>query len=113
MFEYAATILRVVDGDTVDLKVDLGFRHFMEDRFRMAGINAPDNENVTAKKAATAFLSGLLPVGTKVKLKTDKDETEKYGRWLGIIWISSSALSVNTLMLDNGHAVIYTGGPRA
>ena len=112
MYEYEAVVMRVIDGDTVDLKVDLGFRTFKEDRFRLMGINAPDNENPDGKKAATLHLLSLIPLGSNVFIITDKNRTEKYGRWLATIWTPGILASVNRLMINDGHAQLYVGGPR-
>lgn len=112
----------------MDLEVDLGFDIRFTQKVRFYGINAP--EKVTPEgKAASAYLKGLLEPGTAVIMRTLKDRTEKYGRYLGILWLphpdpSINPLpnpadtlhwldnSVNEVMVTSGHAVEYYGGPR-
>lgn len=107
-YEYEATVLRVVDGDTVDMSVDLGFRVNMRDRFRLTGINAPERGQ-EGWAVATAALQNMLPVNARVRIQTahpsTRDPKDKYGRWLATIF--ASALNVNQAMLDQGHAMEY------
>ena len=106
---YPATVARVVDGDTVRLVVDVGFRMRYEDNFRLAGINAPELRE-EAGKAARDFLRELLPEGQAVTVETAK--AGKYGRWLAKVFLRSETSSVNTALLAAGHAVEYHGGKR-
>jgi len=105
-FVHAATIIRVVDGDTVWLHVDLGFRCCIDIDIRMLGINAPEMHGATsaAGHAAAAFLSTLLPVGLPVILESAGND--KYGRWLGKIYLNDGT-DVNNTMVITGHAVVY------
>jgi micrococcal nuclease len=103
MYQYYATVGRVVDGDTVDLEVDLGFHMVARIRFRLTGINAPEMSTVDGPQAKM-HLQSLLPVGTSVRITTAK--ADKYGRWLAVIY-DQRERSVNQLMLDAGHAVRY------
>ena len=99
MYNYNAALIRVVDGDTVWLRVDLGFRMFAELSFRMAGINTAElNEagGAAARDALTALLRALGPV---FPIQTSKPD--KYGRWLVTIG------PVNAQMIALGHAVPY------
>ena len=88
MYEYNATIRRVVDGDTVDVTLDLGFDILYNSRIRLHGIDTPESRtrDLEEKKyglAAKAFVEAHLPVGSIRKLTTVKDKTGKYGRILG------------------------------
>jgi micrococcal nuclease len=90
MWTYRAIIIRVVDGDTVDVRIDLGFSVLHEARLRLLGIDAPemlarDPAERERARAATARLSALLPVGAAVTVTTQKDRREKYGRYLARI----------------------------
>ena len=93
MFEYKAKVLRVVDGDTVDLEVDLGFRTLMRDRFRLSGIDTPETYGV--KKGSEEYKAGMKAKewleekigGEIILIKTHKDKRGKYGRWLCEIFI--------------------------
>lgn len=108
MYEYRAQVLRVVDGDTVHLEVDVGFSASIKMKIRLAGINAPELDT-DAGKAARDYLSGLLPIGSNVFIRTLKDRQEKYGRYLAYIYADSMNGSVcfNNLLVENGHAVTY------
>tara|TARA_R110000765_G_scaffold341540_1_gene431634 strand:+ start:2738 stop:3043 length:306 start_codon:yes stop_codon:yes gene_type:complete len=85
MYEYRAKVVRVVDGDTVDFLVDLGFRISFKIRTRLIGVNTPERGKTDFKKA-TAMLENLMlsksdEDGYNI-IKTNKDKTGKYGRWL-------------------------------
>lgn len=105
-YRYAATVLKIVDGDTVDLRVDCGFRLFVEDRFRFYGINAPELANAPAGPDAKAALAAMIPVGSAIVVETMKPK-DKYGRWLGILHTAGEAASVNDRMVASGNAVPY------
>lgn len=109
MYEYRATVIRVVDGDTVWLNVDLGFEVRRSDSFRFLGINAPETSTPEGKSARD-WLTTYLPPGTVVTVRTEKDRREKYGRYLATILLNGADL--NDLALKTGHAVPYFGGPR-
>mgnify|MGYP003394911693 CR=1 FL=1 len=115
MYEYRATVVGVVDGDTVDLDVDLGFHTQFNSRFRLFGINTPESygkEASVAGHAAKDRLKALLPVGLVVLVRTEKDKTEKYGRFLGTIQLRDGPLagkSVNDILVKEGHALAYFG----
>lgn len=85
MYEYRAKVVRVVDGDTVDFLVDLGFKISFKIRTRLMGVNTPERGKVDFKKA-TVMLENLMlskadEDGYNI-IKTNKDKTGKYGRWL-------------------------------
>ena len=89
MHTYKCTILRVVDGDTVDVDIDLGFGVWMrKERVRLLGIDTPESR--TSDKVekvygnlAKDFVKSYLPVGSSQTLQTEKDKTGKFGRILG------------------------------
>jgi Kyanoviridae endonuclease len=114
MYEYMVEIDRVVDGDTVDLVVDLGFNIRITERFRLFGINAPESrtrDKAEKQKglAATAYLKTELENASAIMIKTDKDKKGKYGRWLGTLWVMKEArlewTNLNDQMVNHGHAV--------
>lgn len=110
MYEYRATLLRVVDGDTVHLEVDLGLDVRLQIGTRLAGIDAPEL-NTLAGKASRDYLRLLIPPGTPVTVRTEKDRREKYGRYL--VWITMlDGVDVNGLLVAEGHARPYDGGAR-
>lgn len=103
MYEYRATILRVVDGDTVHAEVDLGMDIRVRATLRLAGINAPEigtPEGVAAK----AFLTERIGTGPLV-IRTTRDRREKFGRYLATLLIGD--LNLNEAMVAAGHAVPY------
>ena len=115
MYEYKAKVLRVVDGDTVDLEVDKGFNTFMRDRFRLFGIDAPETYGV--KKTSEEYAAGQKAKNwlkekienRSVIVKTHKDKRGKYGRWLAEIFrvVEEEEESVNNQMIKLGLAQEY------
>lgn len=108
MYEYKAKLVRVVDGDTVYLEVDLGFHIRTELSFRLVGIDAPEvrgSEREAGLKSKAA-LEELLAKGS-ITVKTEK--TGKYGRWLANIFVHDGvgAIEVNEEMIKLGHAEKY------
>ena len=117
MYEYKATIRRVVDGDTVDVTLDLGFNIMFNSRIRLLGIDTPESRtrDLEEKKrglAAKDRVKELCPVGSSVILKTTKDGRGKFGRILGEIFVSGVVQSINQLLVEEGHAVEYDGGKK-
>jgi micrococcal nuclease len=106
MYTYSAEIVRVIDGDTVDLNIDLGFHIKMLRRARLLMINAPE-KNTDLGRISKEFLSKTLPEGSLVTIKTQLDKNDKYGRVLVEIFVPDEILSVNKIMLDAGHAEHY------
>ena len=113
MYEYKCKMVRVVDGDTVDVDIDLGFGVWLrKQRIRMYGIDTPesrtsDDEEKIYGKAASAFLTKWTNAGD-LTLKTFKDGKGKYGRILGELWYGGEH-NINQLLVDNHHAVRYHG----
>ncbi len=117
MFEYNCELSRVVDGDTVDLWVDLGFNIRVHERFRLARIDAPESrtKDVAEKirgQDATIFLEKQLHTAWCIKVQTEKDKKGKYGRWIGTIYTahkpnpdSDDWKDINSLMVTEGHAI--------
>lgn len=117
MYEYRAVVNDVIDGDTVDLTVSLGFHMTFSSRFRLYGINTPESYGAEASDAgrnAKERVKALLPKGASVMLRTERDKTEKYGRYLGTIFClddkgAVKTASVNDLLIAEGHAKAYLG----
>jgi micrococcal nuclease len=113
MYTYKATIVRVIDGDTVVLNIDLGFKIHHITPCRLAGINAPEMNSKDEKVRAAAvqskeYLMGLLPEEMEVTIISKK--LDKYGRPVVFFLAESNKYrTVNDLMIDAGHAVIYKG----
>ena len=104
MYEYNAVILHITDGDTVKLDIDVGLRIHCFDTVRLSGINTPEM-NTDLGKTSKKILERIIPVGTKVRIKTKKDRKGKYGRWLATIY--KGRFNVNKYMLRYGHAKEY------
>lgn len=116
LFHYQAEITRVVDGDTVDAFIDLGFDLHSKQRVRLFGINTPEcrtRDKAEKKKglAAKAFVvAALKKVKNKCVIKTRLDEKGKFGRTLGTIYVGQKNL--NSTLVNEGHAERYYGGKR-
>ena len=113
MYEYSCEVKRVVDGDTIDVILDLGFDIFHKCRVRLYGIDTPESrtrnkdEKVRGKMAA-AFLKDAIENGEKVVIQTKlKDSRGKFGRVLGEIIVDD--VNINQAMVDNYLAVAYFG----
>ena len=112
MFEYKCKVTNIVDGDTVDVDIDLGFGVWLRDqRIRLYGIDTPESRTSDPfeklyGKAATEFLKKWLD-GGDVTIKTHKDERGKFGRILGELWVFDT--NVNKKMIEEHHAVEYHG----
>ena len=112
MFEYKCKVTNVVDGDTVDVDIDLGFGVWLRDqRIRLYGIDTPESRTSDPfeklyGKAATEFLKKWLD-GGDVTIKTSKDGRGKFGRILGELWVFDT--NVNKKMIEEHHAVEYHG----
>lgn len=111
MYEYRCQVKRVVDGDTVDLIIDLGFSIYTRQRVRLEGIDAPENRtrDLEEKKKgilASEFLNELLAGLDGLKVRTTM-EKGKFGRVIGDIMYPTRGgwMSVSRVMVDNGHAV--------
>ena len=121
MYEYKCKILRVVDGDTVDVDIDLGFGIWMhKERVRMMGIDTPESRtrDKVEKKfglASKQFVKDNMPVGSMQVLKTEidksgEDKKGKFGRILGDFIIDDKRLT--DTMVAEGYAVAYFGGSK-
>lgn len=96
-------MVKVVDGDTLHLSVDLGFDIKRRDSFRLYGLNAPEMSTPEGV-AAKAWLVAKLGEGVLI-ITTRKDTREKFGRYLCTLWIDHQ--NVNEAMILDGHAVPY------
>jgi len=121
MYEYEIKVLRVVDGDTIDAQVDLGFKIHHNIRIRLYGINAPeartrDLEEKKRGKAATARVEEIIQNADKIILKSHG--IGKFGRCLGEITIinfedkEDKEHNLTETLLAEGHGVPYFGGKR-
>lgn len=111
MYNYKATVERIVDGDTIDVVIDLGFKITTHQRIRLKDINTPETYNV--KKDSEEYKKGLAAKefvvkrieanGNEVTLDTDKD-TGKFGRYIATIILADSETSLNDELVEKGFA---------
>lgn len=104
MYQYHIKVLRVVDGDTLHVDVDLGMDIHVQQTLRLYGLNAPER-NTSAGIAASVWLRVRLALAADLIVDTVKDRREKYGRYLGTLW--DGALNINEEMIAAGQAVVY------
>ncbi len=116
MYEYyVRKVEGVVDGDTIDVLIDLGFDILFASRVRLAGIDTPESRTKDlAEKAlgleAKEYLKKNLKDAKSVVIKTEKmDSSEKYGRILGWVYINGDTESLNDKMINDGYAWGYLG----
>lgn len=126
MYEYKAIIERVVDGDTIDVIIDLGFKTWKKVRVRMEGINTPESRtrDLEEKKRGLAAKDRLVEI-----LKYNNNECTlkvsgvgKFGRAIASVYVdtlspasdksSMTEINVNKQLIEEGHAVAYDGGKR-
>jgi micrococcal nuclease len=116
MYEYfVKEVKNVVDGDTIDVIIDLGFDILFASRVRLAGIDTPESRTTDkAEKAlgieAKEYLKKQLKDAKSVVIRTEKmDSSEKYGRILGWVYINGESESINNKMINDGYAWGYLG----
>ena len=114
---YSCKLVRVVDGDTADAMIDLGFNVWVKNRIRFMGVDAWESRtrNLEEKKkglAAKAYVKDLLENSDDGKFSIISHGVGKYGRVLGELFVKGHEKSVNQLLLENGHAYEYEGGKK-
>jgi micrococcal nuclease len=116
MYEYfVREVKNVVDGDTIDVVIDLGFDILFASRVRLAGIDTPESRTTDkAEKAlgieAKEYLKKQLKDSKSVVIRTEKmDSSEKYGRILGWVYVNGDSESLNNKMINDGYAWGYLG----
>jgi micrococcal nuclease len=116
MYEYRVkTVIAVVDGDTIDVEIDLGFDISITKRVRLAGIDTPESRTTDKVEKALGLevkelLKKKLKAATQIVIRTEKpDSSEKYGRVLGWLYIDGDGESVNNALVAGGYAWGYMG----
>ena len=123
-YVYRCTVTRVVDGDTVDADIDLGFQIIYKERIRLMGIDTPESRtrNKVEKAlglASKARLKELLKTAEPLQgkrgkkaiyLQTSKEGKGKFGRILGTLWVNGE--NVNDILISENHARPYFGGSK-
>jgi micrococcal nuclease len=116
MFEYyVKKVTKVVDGDTIDVDIDLGFDISFSSRVRLAGIDTPESRTRDKMEKALgleakAYLKSQIDSAKTIVIKTEKmNSSEKYGRILGWLFLDGSTVSMNEKMIADGYAWEYLG----
>jgi len=116
MYEYRVRkVTKILDGDTIDVDLDLGFNISYSQRVRLSGVDTPESrtKDLNEKKfgvEAKEYVKSLIDNAKLVVIKTEKpDSSEKYGRILGQVFLDGSSISVNQMLIDNGYAWAYDG----
>jgi len=114
---YSAKLQRVVDGDTCDALIDLGFDTWVKKRIRFYGVDTWESRtrNLEEKKkglAAKDYVKDLLENSDEGKFLLKSHGVGKYGRVLGELFVKGNDTSVNDLLKENGHASEYYGGKK-
>ena len=111
-------VLRVVDGDTIDADIYLGFDSSLTQRIRLAGIDTPESRTKDLKEKelgidAKNWLKHRLEGANDIIIRTElPDSTEKYGRIIGHLYINGEDASLNNQMISEGYALAYDGGTK-
>ena len=112
------SVTKVVDGDTIDADIDLGFDISLSKRIRLAGIDTPESRTTNIKEKAMGleskeWLKKTLEGAKDILIKTElPDSTEKYGRIIGHLFINGQETSLNNQMITSGYALAYDGGTK-
>lgn len=103
LYHYEATVTRIVDGDTIDVDIDMGFGCTIHHRLRLARINAPEVRGVERQEglAAKEWIETFLPIGSVVMIRTYKDDS--FGRYIAEIWVSEWQ-NLSDMIVNEGHA---------
>ena len=119
MYEYRVKkVNKIVDGDTIDVDIDLGFDISFSSRVRLAGIDTPESRTTDLKEKALGVevkekIKKELAAAKDVVIKTEKpDSSEKYGRILGWVFLDGNTVSLNQQLIDQGYAWTYGGGTK-
>lgn len=101
MYQYKATVSKVIDGDTIHALVDLGFKVYTDIVFRLSDINAPERFTSEGKIATAALTNKIL----HQPITVDSRGKDKYGRWLATIYHNGE--NINHWLLSEGYAAEY------
>ena len=113
------SVHKVVDGDTIDADIDLGFDISLTKRIRLAGVDTPESrtKDVHEKELgleSKEWLKNRLQFAKDIIIRTElPDSTEKYGRIIGHLFINGEETSLNNQMINEGYAWEYDGGTKA
>ncbi|MEU4331368.1 thermonuclease family protein [Nonomuraea dietziae] len=103
LYVYAATVAKVVDGDTLDLVVDLGFGTSHKIRARLVGVYSPELGTPEGETAAEFTRAWVAAHGPDIRVRTFRDRKERYGRYLATI-TGADGISLGEALVEAGHA---------
>jgi len=112
------SIHKVVDGDTIDADIDLGFDISLTKRIRLAGVDTPESRTTDANEKklgleSKEWLKKRVDGAKDIIIRTElPDSTEKYGRIIGHLFINGEEISLNNQMITEGYAWLYDGGTK-
>jgi micrococcal nuclease len=116
MYEYRVKkVIKIVDGDTIDVDIDLGFSISYTQRVRLAGIDTPESRTKDKEEKVLGLevkdhLKNLISAANTIVIRTEKpDSSEKYGRILGWLFLDGAEKSVNEALIADGYAWDYMG----
>jgi endonuclease YncB( thermonuclease family) len=112
MYKYLASLVKVVDADTLHVNVDCGFDVHLKMTIRLYGIDAPEKYTEEGKRAKEFTDQWFGRYGETFILSTVKDKKEKYGRYLGTCYDLNQTECLNVELVELGHARQYFGGTR-
>ena len=116
MYTYTASVLKVIDGDTIEVDFDLGFGVWLRNqRIRLDGIDTPESRTADKEEKVRGLLSKekLKEIlGKDIQITTKIDPNEKYGRILGVL-VNDKGINVNQWLIENNYAVKYSGENKA
>jgi len=119
MYEYRVKkVNKIVDGDTIDVDIDLGFAVSFTQRVRLAGIDTPESRTTDLKEKTLGVevkekIKKEIAAAKDIVIKTEKpDSSEKYGRILGWLFLDGNTVSLNQQLIDQGYAWTYGGGTK-
>lgn len=106
-FVYRAKPIKVVDGDTIDFEIDLGFTVYTRIRTRLYGVNAWEMREPGGKEARAWLESQVMRTDVPCTIRTFKDAGDKYGRWLAQVYMGEECLNDKLLELGHARPMIY------
>lgn len=116
MYEYhVKKVTKIVDGDTIDVEIDLGFDISFSSRVRLAGIDTPESRTTNKEEKVLGLevkekLKKSIEAAKSIVIRTEKmDSSEKYGRILGWLYLDGAEQSVNEALIAGGYAWEYMG----
>ena len=119
MYEYRVKkVNKIVDGDTIDVDIDLGFAVSFTQRVSLAGIDTPESRTTDLKEKALGLevkekIKKEIAAAKDIVIKTEKpDSSEKYGRILGWLFLDGADVSLNQKLINEGYAWTYGGGTK-